>query len=372
MDGGPVLAWREFAMREATKSSLYRNEATEAAVAGVLEALAEIASGAAATGAADAAPGRARPHCSSQARRIDFARDDIRTALAKIRSADGAPGAAARLFGREMRIFDAHAANLSGAPGEIIARSGPALGVALGDGAIWIGHVRAPERLSVKLPATLVFGPECEPLAEREGYPGVRCQERGEVGLLEFPFYNGAMGTQACADLRAAVAKAGGRPTRVLVLTGGPDYWSNGLDLARIEASRSPAEESWANINAMNDLVREIVQVRDKCRVGGDVAIPTPRRPGRAGFPHPVLHGRVSLAVGVEDAIRHSPVEKRTGVMMSPPSFSPVRLSVVVSWRGSRSPKSPPVFPGNGSPPVAPSFPCAGPGEPSSPRSAAL
>ena len=35
---------------------------------------------------------------------------------------------------------------------------------------------------------------------------------------------------------------------------------------------------------------------RIKCRVGGDVAIPTPHRPGRAGFPHPVLHGRVSLA----------------------------------------------------------------------------
>ena len=32
------------------------------------------------------------------------------------------------------------------------------------------------------------------------------------------------------------------------------------------------------------------------CRVGGDVAIPTPHRPGLAGFPHPVLHGRVSLA----------------------------------------------------------------------------
>ncbi len=45
---------------------------------------------------------------------------------------------------------------------------------------------------------------------------------------------------------------------------------------------------------------------------------------------------------------RDSPVEKRTEVMMSPPSSSPVRLSVVVSWTGSRSPRSPPVFPGNG------------------------
>lgn len=31
------------------------------------------------------------------------------------------------------------------------------------------------------------------------------------------------------------------------------------------------------------------------CRVGGDVTAPTPHRPGRADFPHPVLHGRVSL-----------------------------------------------------------------------------
>ena len=35
---------------------------------------------------------------------------------------------------------------------------------------------------------------------------------------------------------------------------------------------------------------------RSECRVGGEVAIPTPHRPGLAGFPHPVLHGRVSLA----------------------------------------------------------------------------
>ena len=254
MDGGSVLAWREFPMREATKSSLYRNEATEAAVAAVLEALTGIEGGAAVADVAGALPGRARPYCSAQARQVDFARDGVKSALAKIRSADGEPGAAARLFGREMRVFDAHPANLSGAPGEIVARSGPALGVALGDGAIWIGHVRAPEPLNVKLPATLFFAAECESLVEREGYPGVRYEERGMVGLLEFPFYNGAMGTQACAELKAAVAAAAKRPIRVLVLTGGPDYWSNGLDLARIEASRSPAEESWANINAMNDL----------------------------------------------------------------------------------------------------------------------
>ena len=35
---------------------------------------------------------------------------------------------------------------------------------------------------------------------------------------------------------------------------------------------------------------------KQKCRVGGDVAAPTPHRPGRADFPHPVLHERDSLA----------------------------------------------------------------------------
>ena len=43
---------------------------------------------------------------------------------------------------------------------------------------------------------------------------------------------------------------------------------------------------------------------RTECRVGGDVAIPTPHRPGRAGFPHPVLHGRVSLAAAYPWRIR--------------------------------------------------------------------
>jgi hypothetical protein len=42
---------------------------------------------------------------------------------------------------------------------------------------------------------------------------------------------------------------------------------------------------------------RYLASVHDtECRVGGDVAAPTPHRSGRADFPHPVLHERVSLA----------------------------------------------------------------------------
>src|SRR6266542_3960921 len=55
------------------------------------------------------------------------------------------------------------------------------------------------------------------------------------------------------------LARAKARPTRVLVLTGGPDFWSNGIHLNLIEAADNPADESWRNINAMNDVVREII-----------------------------------------------------------------------------------------------------------------
>src|SRR6056297_3605083 len=42
LDGGPVLAFREFAMRNARKSSLYRLEVTEAAVQALFEALEQL------------------------------------------------------------------------------------------------------------------------------------------------------------------------------------------------------------------------------------------------------------------------------------------------------------------------------------------
>jgi putative two-component system hydrogenase maturation factor HypX/HoxX len=40
---------------------------------------------------------------------------------------------------------------------------------------------------------------------------------------------------------------------------GGTDFWSNGIHLNLIEASAQPGEESWRNINAIDDLVHDIV-----------------------------------------------------------------------------------------------------------------
>jgi len=67
-----------------------------------------------------------------------------------------------------------------------------------------------------------------------------------------FDFYNGAMSTAQCYRLRDAFLCARSRPTRVIALLGGHDFWSNGIDLNAIEASADPAEESWQNINAID------------------------------------------------------------------------------------------------------------------------
>lgn len=269
MDAGPVWASTAFPMRTATKASLYRREVADAAADAVMTALARVESGAFVPRRPSLSDlqvrGRARPICRQNDRAIDWQRDSTDTVLRKIRSADGAPGVRDVLFGRPVRFFDAHRAQaLSGRPGTVIARCNGALARATRDGAVWIGHVREERDKALKLPATYVFAAESECLQEAGGYAPIRYEEEGPVGFLHFAFYNGAMSTAQCAALRTAYAQALQRPTRVLMLMGGPDTWSNGIHLGLIEAADSPADESWRNINAIDDLSRDIITTTDR------------------------------------------------------------------------------------------------------------
>ena len=81
---------------------------------------------------------------------------------------------------------------------------------------------------------------------------------------LHFPFYNGAMSTAQCERLTAALRFALAQPPRVLLLLGGPDFWANGIHLNVIEAADSPADESWRNINAIDDLTRTLIEATDR------------------------------------------------------------------------------------------------------------
>jgi putative two-component system hydrogenase maturation factor HypX/HoxX len=149
----------------------------------------------------------------------------------------------------------------------VLARREATLCRATVDGAVWIGHLRRAG--GIKLPATLAF-PESLALPEvplddwwkvgHRTWQDIAYEEAGGVGYLDFAFHNGAMGTRQCRRLTDAFRWAAGRPTRVIVLRGGPDFWSNGIHLNLIEAADSPADESLANIEAIDDLAEAILR----------------------------------------------------------------------------------------------------------------
>jgi putative two-component system protein, hydrogenase maturation factor HypX/HoxX len=282
MDGGDIWASETFPLRAARKASIYRREATEAACRAVIAAVDKLP--AYRRGEWQPTPlakvidarGRERPLLQQAERAIDWARDDTRTVLAKINAADGFPGVRDALFGSTCQLFDAcPEAALRGAPGALIARRETALCRATADGAVWIGHVkRADGDHPLKLPAALAFAREAQALpeaplagwwrAEHATWQDIAYEEADGVGVLSFDFYNGAMGTRQCERLRQAYAFARARPTRVIVLAGGADFWSNGIHLNLIEAAdaweSTPADESWANINAIDDLARDVIE----------------------------------------------------------------------------------------------------------------
>ncbi|VAX13477.1 Hydrogenase assembly protein HoxX [hydrothermal vent metagenome] len=270
MDAGAVWAYVEFDMREASKASLYRNEITEAAIEAVLLAVARFQSGNFIPVALDYSDpkirGKLQPLMRQSDRIIDWNRDNTETVLRKIRSADGFPGVRDNIFGRQLFLYDARPEKvLRGNAGDVIARCGAAICRASTDGAVWLGHLRDKQHAHpFKLPATNLLAEEVRSLPEitpdqDSGYQDIWYEEEGHVGYLHFPFYNGAMGTQQCQRLRQAYSEACQQSTRIIVLMGGPDYWSNGMHLNLIEAADSAADESWRNINAIDDLALAII-----------------------------------------------------------------------------------------------------------------
>jgi putative two-component system hydrogenase maturation factor HypX/HoxX len=80
------------------------------------------------------------------------------------------------------------------------------------------------------------------------------------------------MSTEQCGRLLAALKQVKQRDTRVLLLLGGRDFFSNGIHLNCIEAAAhrpqgSAADESWRNINAMNDVALELIETTDRITV---------------------------------------------------------------------------------------------------------
>ena len=267
MDGGDIWAAETFPMGLEKKSSLYRNQVTEAASRAVAAAVAHYLQGGFQPCPLESwqdARGEMHPLMRQADRQINWKLDDTRTVLRKIHAADGFPGVKDELFGVPCFLFDAHAEpDMAGRPGALLGWRGHAVVRATRDGAVRIGHVRRPDGAhTFKLPASVAFASKLEslPLLDDAGADGIRYAEMDGVGYLYFDFYNGAMSTDQCQHLLAAYRKACARQTRIIVLMGGEDFWSNGIHLNLIEAADSPADESMRNIQAMDDLAEAILR----------------------------------------------------------------------------------------------------------------
>lgn len=272
MDAGPVWAEARFPLRRGRKASVYRHEVTEAAVIAVKQSVTRFIAG---DFTPQRVPGQALPLMKQQDRVIDWSVNGSAPILARLNAADGFPGVADSLFGEACHLFDAWPdATLRGEPGSLIGRRETAILRATVDGAVWIGHVKRPG--GIKLPATVAF-PEAASLPELplDGYwkapaatwQDIAYEEAAGVGFLSFEFYNGAMSAAQCRRLTAAFRWACERPTRVIVLLGGRDFWSNGIHLNTIEAAESPADASWENINAIDDLAEAVLRCNSRLTV---------------------------------------------------------------------------------------------------------
>lgn len=298
-DAGPVWAYENFAMREASKGSLYRREVADAAWRAVSRVVERFSRGERqAPTWPNLTPSHWRPGMLQKDRKIDWYADSSRDVLAKIRSADGQPGVADALWGQPCALHSAHAASQavmaefwSSAPGDVLAVRDGALLRRTRDGGIWISQARrigltnsGSEASSFKQVAAELFPAEVARLPMRsvplmrpdDEWGEIRYSEHGppgaRVGCLYFDFYNGAMSTDRCKRLRAALLEVRTRPNRVLLLMGGEDFYCNGIDLNSIEAASScpggsAADASWRNIQAMNDVVLDVLMTTDRYTV---------------------------------------------------------------------------------------------------------
>jgi putative two-component system hydrogenase maturation factor HypX/HoxX len=284
MDAGPIWASETFPMpREpVTKSSLYRADVTEAAVRGVLEALALVEGRTRPPRRPDddrrpKVEGQLRPAMRQRDRAIDWRGHTAQEIARRIRAADSHPGVLTTLLGQDVYVYGAvEEERMSGPPGQVLGRRHGAICVGTVDGGLWISHAKVksdvPGDAGIKLPAAVALGHRLRSVPHSEfpidaappyrTYREIQYWEQDSVGYLAFDFYNGAMSTAQCGRLTRAFTHAASRPTHVICLLGGRDFWSNGIHLNMIEAAADPATESWRNINAMDDLVLQVLTAR--------------------------------------------------------------------------------------------------------------
>lgn len=202
----------------------------------------------------------------------------------RVRCADGAPGLSITVHDCKVFAFGAHVEEAGAGidrakPGTVLAtRLGAFLVQCADDSAVWVSHGRLPGKGHVKLPAAQVLPhiassvPQLPPSDLRVPFGHLPAtfqdcwvSKRDGAAYVHWEFYNGAMNTDQCQRLTKLIRQVGDdADVDIVVLMGGRNVFSNGIDLNAIEAAVNPALETLQNINAINDVVQAVFSILHK------------------------------------------------------------------------------------------------------------
>ncbi len=271
MDTGDIWAYNEFEMRDVSKGELYRNEVTQSASKGILQALENFSNPNFNAEVLDYNQPGITGRWNNKTSQKDFQfswNDETQDIIRKVNASDSSPGVLIQLYNQDFYCYGAHLEGvLKGKPGTILAQRDQAICIATKKEAIWLTHLKAYTENAIKLPSIIALG-ELRiniPISKLNAFDKVEktwqeihFEQEGQIGYLHFNFYNGAMSTDQCNRLREAIIEAKKR-VNLIVLMGGQDVWSNGIHLNVIENAKDPTQESWENIIAIDDLILEII-----------------------------------------------------------------------------------------------------------------
>lgn len=263
-DGGEISAFSNFEVRDTYKASLYRQEV----ITSSLKALDDFFSS---PKKIEQILNPLHTKFTKEMRAIDWQKDDTQTIINKINLSDSFPGVLDNIEDVEYLLFGVHKEDrLRGRVKEVIAKRDGAICLGTKDGAIWITHLKEPHRF--KLPSTYVLKDKIKgvkesrlPLLFDKSYNTfyeISVEKHDNVAYLCFNFHNGAMSAQQCIRLKYAFEYLK-EECEVIVLVGGMDFFSNGIDLNILEDSKKQGEDGWSNINAMNDLIKSILEAQE-------------------------------------------------------------------------------------------------------------
>lgn len=286
MDAGDIWETQNFPLRKTAKASLYRREVTTTAMQMIKHCLQHSLVD------PDFRPrpldyknpqvrGECRLLMRQDSRKIDWTTDSTASILRKIQTGDSFPGVLDEIAGNAVYLFGAKAdyTYYDPTPGTVIGFYDGAICRATTDGSVWIRQLKLAqngERKFFKLPSMQVIRtqfPNAElfnnlTVLDAHAKRDITIDIKNAVAYVSFDFYNGAMNTEQCNDLLAELRQLRERSdVRVIALMGGEDFWSNGIHLNCIQAAEDSARESWRNINAIDDVVKEIISMTDKVTV---------------------------------------------------------------------------------------------------------